>query len=59
MNITVAKLNNKKTSTVYGNPRGFNPFKSQAESIYDKKKAEEKKKVHNEILRASLQQSLV
>ncbi len=59
MNITEAKFNYKKTSTLYTNTRGFKPYKSQAEDIYDKEKAAQKKQVHNEILRASMQQSLV
>mgnify|MGYP007069848620 FL=1 len=59
MNITEAKMSSKRTVTLETNLRGYNPYKSEAESEYDKKKEEQHKKVHQEIARASLQQSLV
>ena len=59
MNLTEAKMYTKKTSTIITNPRGYNPYKSPAQSIYEQKKAEEKKRVHEEILRAALQESIV
>ena len=59
MNLSEAKEYNKKTSTIITNPKGYNPYKSEAQTAYEKKKAEEKKQAHNEILRAALQESIV
>ena len=55
MNISEVKLNNKRNKF----KSSSNPFIPEAETDYDKKKAAEKKAIHEEIHRVSLVGSLV
>lgn len=52
MNITEAKM--QKQSRYSKIRKTTNPFKSEAETDYEKKKNDEKKAIHQEILRVSL-----
>lgn len=54
MNITVAKQYSKKNSLLVTNLRTSNPFKSEAQTIYENKKEKEMKEVKREIARTSL-----
>ncbi len=54
MNISVTKKYSKK-NLISINLKTTNPYRSYADSEYDKKKLKEKKEVHEQILRVSLQ----
>lgn len=54
MNISVTKQYSKK-NLISINLKTTNPYRSYADSEYDKKKLKEKKEVHEQILRVSLQ----
>lgn len=54
MNISVTKQYSKK-NLISINLKTTNPYKSYADSEYDKKKQKEKKEIHEQILRVSLQ----
>ena len=54
MNISVTKQYSKK-NLISINLKTANPYRSYADSEYDKKKLKEKKEVHEQILRVSLQ----
>ncbi len=59
MNISEVKLNNKRNKLMNKPKSSSNPFIPEAETDYDKKKAAEKKAIHEEIHRVSLLGSLV
>lgn len=59
MNISEVKLNNKRNKLINKAKSSSNPFIPEAETDYDKKKAAEKKAIHEEIHRVSLVGSLV
>lgn len=48
------KNNNRPNALLVTNLRSSEPFKSKAKSDYEKKKEEEKKKIHNELQRTSM-----
>lgn len=54
MNISVTKQYSKK-NLISINLKTTNSYKSYADSEYDKKKQKEKKEIHEQILRVSLQ----
>ena len=55
MNITVAKQNSKRSSSISTNFKTSNPFKPEAKTIYENTKEKEMKEVRKEIARASLE----
>ena len=55
MNITVAKQNSKRSSSISTNFKTSNRFKPEAKTIYENKKEKEMKEVRKEIARASLE----
>jgi hypothetical protein len=59
MNTAEVKLNNRRNKLLNKPQSSSNPFKAQADTDYDKKKAAEKKAVHDEIRRVSLTNTLV
>lgn len=59
MNITKVKLNYKRNKLMKKPSSTSNIFKSDSETDWDKKKAAEKKIIHDEIKRVSLTDTLV
>ena len=59
VNVTEVKLNNSRNKLMTKPKSTSNIFKSEAETDYDKKKAAEKKLIHDEIKRVSLTDTLV
>ena len=59
VNITEVKLNNKRNKLMNKPNSTSNIFKSEAETDYDRKKAAEKKLIHDEIKRVSLTDTLL
>lgn len=59
VNVTEVKLNNRRNKLMIKPNSTSNMFKPEAETDYDRKKAAEKKVIHNEIKRVSLTDTLV
>lgn len=59
INYATVKLNNKRNKLMIKPSSSSNPFKSEAETDYDKKKAAEIKAIHAEIRRVSLTDTMI
>lgn len=59
INVTTVKTTNRRGTLLATNMHTSDPYFSDADSDYSKKKAAEKKAIHEEILRVSLQSSFV
>lgn len=59
VNISEVKLNSTRNKLLIRPQSTSYNFKSEAETDYDKKKAAEKKQIHNEIRRVSLSDSFI
>lgn len=59
INVTTVKTTNRRGTLLATNIKTSDPFKSYADSEYDKKKAAEKKAIHDEIIRVSEQAILI
>ena len=59
VNVTEVKLNNSRNKLMTKPKSTSNIFNSEAETDYDRKKAAEKKLIHDEIKRVSLTDTLL
>lgn len=59
INVTTTKASNRRGTLLATNIVTSDPFKSDADSDYEKKKEAERKAIHSEILRVAVQASYI
>lgn len=59
INVTTVKTSNRRGTLLATNITSSDPFTSDADSDYEKKKAAQKKAIHKEILRVASQSSSI